>query len=315
MMRTIWNAFAFVAVVNLLALVLAAGWMWQTGRLDRARVEAVRAIFAIPIAEEEAARVAEAQADADAVAAEEAEVAWTAVPVTNLDAADAMERFRDLGRQTNERLAGDADLLVDRIEETYRARSAELARMRAGIERDFARLEEMRTRSEDADFKQVIEDLGEQKLEVAFSIVRVWLGEGRRTLVVDVLHALDADRRNAILGEFVDVGRDEVAADLQLALRDRTAVEAAGAETADANAPDSSLRSGPDPEPLPLPQTPSPYNNKLSHENKTSIAVPALPVIRRPLGHTRVRLSVQSVQSLFLSVLRVWGPRPGYETP
>ena len=247
MMRTIWNAFAFMAVVNLLALVFAAGWMWQTGRIDRTRIEAVRTIFAIPIDEEEAARAAEEQAEADASAAAEAEVAWTAVPVTNLDAADAMERFRDLGRQTNERLSGDADLLVDRIEETYRARAAELAETRAGIERDLARLQEMRTRSEDADFKQVIEDLGEQKLDVAFSIVRVWLDEGRRALVVDVLHALDADRRNAILGEFVDVGRDEVAADLQLALRDRTAVEAAGAETADANAPDSSLRSGPQP--------------------------------------------------------------------
>ena len=53
-------------------------------------------------------------------------MAWTAVPVTNLDAADAMERFRDLGRVTNERLSGDADLLMERIEQTYRERAAEL---------------------------------------------------------------------------------------------------------------------------------------------------------------------------------------------
>lgn len=247
MMRTIWNAVAFVAVVNLLALVFAGGWMWQTGRIDRTRLEAVRAIFALPIDEEEAVRAAEAKAEADAAAAAEVEVAWTAVPVTNLDAADAMERFRDLGRLTNERLSGDADLLMERIEQTYRERAAELATLRAGIERDLARLEEMRQRSEDEDFRQVIADLGEQKLEVAFSIVRVWLDEGRRTLVVDVLHALDADRRNAILGEFVDVGRDEMAADLQLALRDRTAVQAAGTENADANATDPSLRPGSQP--------------------------------------------------------------------
>lgn len=239
-MRTLWNAIAFVAVVNLLALAFAGGWMWRTGRLDRTRLEAVREIFRLPIEAEAAEEAAAAQAVADEAAARELEVPWGAVPVTNLDAADAMERFRDLGRLTNERLSQDADLLVARIEETYRRRAAELATAQAKIDRDLARLEEIRTRSEDVDFQQVVEDLGEQKLDVAFSIVRVWLEEGRRTLVVDVLHALDADRRNAILGEFVDIGRDEVAADLQLALRDRTAVEATGTETADADSPDAS---------------------------------------------------------------------------
>lgn len=239
MMRTLWNAIAFVAVVNLLALIFAGGWMWRSGRLDRARIEAARDIFRVPIAEEAAADDAAAQATVEEAAARELEVPWSAVPVTNLDAADAMERFRDLGRVTNERLSQDADLMVARIEDTYRRRVAELATIRAGIERDLARLDEIRARAEDADFQQVIEDLGEQKLDVAFSIVRVWLEDGRRTLVIDVLHALDADRRNAILGEFVDIGRDEVAADLQLALRDRTAIEAADAENADADSSDS----------------------------------------------------------------------------
>ncbi len=245
-MRTVWNAVAFVAVVNLLTIVIAAGWLYRTGRLDRDRIEAVREIFRRPVAETEADRLAEQDAAARDAAAAELEVGWSPVPVTNLDAADAMERFRDLGRVANDRLGRDAEAIVARIEATYRERAAELAALRAGIEADQARLDEINARAEDADFQQTVLDLAEMKLDTAFAIVRVWLEEGRRTLVVDVLHAIDADRRSALLGEFVDIGRDGVAADLQLALRERTALEAASTEPADADSTDSrpSTRSG-----------------------------------------------------------------------
>ena len=50
-MRTLWNAIAFLAVVNLLALAFAGGWLYRTGRLDRDRIEAVREIFRRPVSE------------------------------------------------------------------------------------------------------------------------------------------------------------------------------------------------------------------------------------------------------------------------
>jgi hypothetical protein len=239
-MRTLWNAIAFLAVVNLLALAFAGGWLYRTGRLDRDRVEAVREIFRRPVSEVEAERVAAEQSLADQAAESESEVGWSPVPVTNLDAADAMERFRDLGRVANDRLSQDAAAIVARIEDTFRQREAELAALRAAIEADQARLDEINARAADADFQQTVADLGEMKLDTAFAIVRVWLEEGRRTLVVDVLHAIDVDRRSALLGEFVDLGRDEVAADLQLALRERTALEAASTEQPNADSANSS---------------------------------------------------------------------------
>ncbi len=234
-MRTIWNAVAFVAVVNLLALAIAAAWLHRTGRLDRDRIEAVREIFRLPVAEVEAERVAAEKAALADQASMEAEVAWSPVPVTNLDSADAMERFRDLARVEQDALGQHADAMVARIEDTYRRREAELAALRAGIEADRARLDEITARVADADFKQTVTDLGEMKLDTCFAIVGIWLEEGRRTLVVDVLHAIDSDRRNALLGEFVDVGRDEVAADLQLALRERAALEASSTESLNAD--------------------------------------------------------------------------------
>jgi hypothetical protein len=239
-MRTIWNVIAFMAIVNLLAIVFAAGWLQWSGRLDRDRMEEVREIFRRPIADETAERLAAEEAAAVEAAVSESQVAWSPVPVTNLDAADAMERFRDLGRVANDRLSQDAEAIVARIEDTFRRREAELAALRAGIEADQARLNEITARAADADFQQTVTDLGEMKLDIAFAIVRVWLEEGRRTLVVDVLHAIDSDRRGALLGEFVDLGRDEVAADLQLALRERTALEAASTEQSNADPANSS---------------------------------------------------------------------------
>ena len=53
-MRTIWSTVAFIAIVNLLALLLTAGWLHQTGRIDRARVEQVRELFRLPVTEEQA---------------------------------------------------------------------------------------------------------------------------------------------------------------------------------------------------------------------------------------------------------------------
>jgi hypothetical protein len=234
-MRTLWNAVAFVAVVNLLALVIVGGWLHRTGRLDRERIEAVREIFRRPVADVEADRQASEKAAAADSASAEMQVGWSPVPVTNLDSADAMERFRDLARVEQNELGRHADAMVARIEDTYRQREAELAVLRAAIEADRARLDEIAARAADADFKQTVVDLGEMKLDTSFAIVRVWLEEGRRTLVVDVLHAIDPDRRNALLGEFVDTGRDEVAADLQLALRERAALEASSTESSNAD--------------------------------------------------------------------------------
>ena len=54
-MRVLWNMLSFLAVVNLLALAMVAGWLWKTDRLDRDRLERLRALFAQTITNEQAA--------------------------------------------------------------------------------------------------------------------------------------------------------------------------------------------------------------------------------------------------------------------
>ncbi|MHC5006804.1 MAG: hypothetical protein ACYTGF_05535 [Planctomycetota bacterium] len=64
-MKTAWNIVSFLAVVHLLALLMFAGWLWQTDRLDGTRMTELRALFAPTLAE---ARTAVEQADLEAEA-------------------------------------------------------------------------------------------------------------------------------------------------------------------------------------------------------------------------------------------------------
>ena len=54
-MKTVWNGLSFLAVVNLLALLMFVGWLWKTDRLDADRVEHVRSMFARTISDDQAA--------------------------------------------------------------------------------------------------------------------------------------------------------------------------------------------------------------------------------------------------------------------
>ena len=62
-MKTAWNIVSFLAVVHLLALLMFAGWLWHTDRLDGDRLAELRALFAPTLAE---ARAAADQADLEA---------------------------------------------------------------------------------------------------------------------------------------------------------------------------------------------------------------------------------------------------------
>ncbi len=55
-MRTLWNFLSFLAVVNLLALLIVGAWLWQSGRLTRGRIDDIRAVLSM--SEREASAIA-----------------------------------------------------------------------------------------------------------------------------------------------------------------------------------------------------------------------------------------------------------------
>lgn len=278
MMRTILTTLGFLAVVNLVAILACIGWLQQSGRLDRDRIERVRTIFELPVAEEAALAEAAAEEEARAVAASEEETSrWSSIALTSLAPVDAAERIRDLGDEIATGLNRDADAIVARIDAHYRDRAAQLQLRERTLAAREARFEEIQGRSADTEFAQTVADLEEMKLDTAFGILDTWIQESKEAreaaagvgdpeaarrhsdlardrweLVVDLLASVDSGRRSDILGELVDLGKADVAADLQLALRDRTATAVTGTESDDAQpASSQALRPGNRPERVP----------------------------------------------------------------
>lgn len=67
-MKRIFTAFSVLAIINLLGIGGALGWLVSTQRLDRARLDAVRAVLHDPIPVEQA-RIEKEQKEAEAAAA------------------------------------------------------------------------------------------------------------------------------------------------------------------------------------------------------------------------------------------------------
>jgi flagellar motility protein MotE (MotC chaperone) len=65
-MKHLWSAISFLAVVHLLAMAMFVGWLWQSNRLSRQRVDDLKALFAPTLEEEQAARDAQAEVDEQA---------------------------------------------------------------------------------------------------------------------------------------------------------------------------------------------------------------------------------------------------------
>jgi hypothetical protein len=70
-MKKTWDVVSFLAVVNLVALLMFGAWLWRSDRMSVDRVRQIRAVLAPTVAEEETRRQeAEAEAAAEALAAE-----------------------------------------------------------------------------------------------------------------------------------------------------------------------------------------------------------------------------------------------------
>ena len=66
-MKRAWSVVSFIAVVNLMTIILVLGWAWITGKVDADRLSALRAIFAAPQSMEQESPVPEPVAVAAAL--------------------------------------------------------------------------------------------------------------------------------------------------------------------------------------------------------------------------------------------------------
>lgn len=201
-MKTIWNAISFLAAVNLLALALFAGWLWQTGRLNRDRIDAARALFS-PTIDETAAgekRLAEAEALARRERAEQAR--RDNPPLPSAARVELLAQVQEEGERSARRLEEVQRQLLGQLDVADEAIEAQRAALEAQRERWRVSVETAQQRKTDEQFRKAVTLLEALPPKQAKKEIIDLVGTNRVDQAVAYLDAMSARARGKLMAEF-----------------------------------------------------------------------------------------------------------------
>lgn len=215
-MRSLWITVSCLALAHLLALGAFVGWLHTTGRLNTARVERLREIFAPTLAQEAAHRAAE-EAKAQEHAAALVQAAHQAVPPVAA------------ARQVSEKTA-DADVQQARIERVKREvedlrrtlalERADLDARQTAFDRRVAEFDAMRARLQkqegEEQFRKAVELYASLPAAKAQELLQTLVDAGDTEQVVAYLNRMETRTARKIIEKFPD---PKMAADLLERLR------------------------------------------------------------------------------------------------
>ena len=218
-MKTLWHIVSFMAVVHLLGLVMFAGWLWQSGRLSRARLEQLRATFGPTVAQElvddeAAAEVAESEREAVAEAQRRENPALSAVEqirLTGLAAEQADQTQRRLEDRRSQ-LVGEVLLAARQLELKRQALEAERRRYDQGIV-------DLEQRKNDAQFAKAVKLLETQPPKIAKARIAELMQAGEVDQAVAYLDAMNQRSASRILAAFKGPDEGRLATELLERLR------------------------------------------------------------------------------------------------
>jgi hypothetical protein len=155
-MRTLWSVFSFLAVVHLLALLMAVGWLWHSQRLDSGRLNQIRDILSITVPEGKAAAAKETQALAEQKQREVDEALRQQPGLDSAGQLAALSVVRRQEEQTRRRLEDEKRMLLQQLaaaEAALAAKARELDAQRTAWDQAIA---VDRTRKIDEQFLQTV---------------------------------------------------------------------------------------------------------------------------------------------------------------
>jgi len=145
-MKRAWSVVSFIAVVNLMTIILVLGWAWITGKVDADRLSALRAIFAAPHSTQQDAPVAEPVAVAAALE----------LPLSSAERLAWFDRWEMEQEQRVQQLVDEAERRTREVQSKLNA----LQQERLAFEAERARYQETVKSSSladaDASFKQSV---------------------------------------------------------------------------------------------------------------------------------------------------------------
>jgi hypothetical protein len=201
-MKTIAAAISAIAIVNLLALLVAGGWLWQSDRLSPERIDAVRELFSVTNAEEATqAEDAAAQAEREEqIAAEERK--QNRPPLTADEQLATMSYTSEQAEISIARTKQELEILRQSLNNEKTA----LLRQRQQLEdKELAfeqRQEDLRVARESDQFEKALSLY--QGLDAA-AVKNIWMTliqSGQTDQVVTYLGAMQARKATEVVAEF-----------------------------------------------------------------------------------------------------------------
>jgi DNA repair exonuclease SbcCD ATPase subunit len=221
-MRMLGQVIAVIAILHVLAGAAFVGYLGVTHRLSRERLAQVKAIFALSVADQEAA---DEQAAAKAKAAdEEAARLSRAAGLASASAAETLEAQRqrdELMLLQLQRTRREIEDLQQNMQLTRKRMEKERDQLQAMRKEAEARLEALRKELDDEGFKNAIvlyEQLPPKQVKQIFLDM---MRAGDTTQVATILHAMEARKASGVLREFKDMRELPQAAELMNQLRTR----------------------------------------------------------------------------------------------
>ncbi|MBL1218262.1 MAG: hypothetical protein D8M59_12295 [Planctomycetes bacterium] len=220
-MKAMWTAISILCVAHMLALVGTLGYLAGTGRLSRPRVEAVRDVFVMTVADQQA-QEEQAAEEARTLAEEQARLAR--LDDANLGVEHRINRLQkqeELLRGKLTRAEADRKQLELALEQ--RLRDLEQASAQLQEERDLFRKEldrQAKLRS-DEQFQKTISILKGLPSEQLKAELDVYMARDETEWVVDIIDALDKRTAQKLFEEYESPADLEVAADLLVRLKER----------------------------------------------------------------------------------------------
>ncbi len=221
-MKSLKRAVLAVLVLNLLAVLGGAGWLFTSGRVSKGRVLDLTQLFDEPVAAERSRLKAEQAAAAALAAAQE-----KPLPTPALSTAERNQVRVEMTQIDRERLERMRREVAD-LQGTLRKERRLLEEGRAALEKEREDFDQMRQRLANLEggkqFKKSLATITGMDAKDAKTVLSAMLGEpstpgGKYEEVISYLSAMDDRARTEILTQFVKAGEDRLAADLLESVR------------------------------------------------------------------------------------------------
>ncbi len=202
MMRTLWIVVSTLALANLLALAAFVAWLGATNRIDRERVERIRAIFAPTLAQEKK----EAQSVHDEAArrvVESAQQAKIGQPPVSSEA--RLERIREEDAAAvlqGQRVQREATDLINTLKQARDELDRDRAEFQKMVEAFNAQRQKIADEEGSAQFQKAVQLLQGLKPDQAKSLLKSLIDRGSTDQVVSYLNALPSRTAARIVAEF-----------------------------------------------------------------------------------------------------------------